>query len=463
MVQDIQQGGNVGLQALAAGLRRATIQVGWAPERIGGLEVDASAFLLAASGKVRSDADFVFYNQPRSADGAVQTQVSQGGKQRFTVELGQVAPDVDKIAFVATIHSEGGKKAGFGQAQSVELVLEGDTGTALARYRPSTQNLSEAALILGELYRRGGEWKLRAVGQGFNGGLGPLATSFGVDVGEEAPAAAPAAPAARPASSSAPSAAPLSGASASKVRLEKRMVDLQKKDPQLVNLVKKVQVSLDKKDLATDRAKVALCLDISASMGGLYSSGKIDHLVQRVMALGFRFDDDGQIDVFLFGSQAHEYGTIDVNNYRDFVRTMQQRHRLEGGTNYGRVMELIRRFYQRAPGFGQVPVYVMFVTDGDTQDRPSTERELRDASREGIFWQFMAIGPKGGAKFLGISLGGFDFLEKLDNLSGRTVDNANFFQVEDPQDPSDEQLFDMLMAEYPTWLKAARSANILRF
>ena len=90
-----------------------------------------------------------------------------------------------------------------------------------------------------------------------------------------------------------------------------------------------MQVSLDKKNLATDRAKVALCLDISGSMSSLYRGGQIDHLVQRIMALGYRFDDDGEIDVFLFGSNAHAYGTLDVNNYRDFVRDMQRQYSLK--------------------------------------------------------------------------------------------------------------------------------------
>jgi stress response protein SCP2 len=454
MVQDIQQGGNVSLQALASGLTRATVQVAWAPERIGGLEVDSSAFLLGSDGKVRSDADFVFYNQPRSSDGSVQTQASRGGKQRFSVDLGKIAAAVERIAFVATIHGESGKHAGFGQAQQAELTLEGDGGTVLARFKPSTSGMTEAALILGELYRRGGEWKLRAVGQGFNGGLGPLATSFGVDVGEEAPAATPA-PAARSAASGS-SSSPPAASSAGKVRLEKRLVDLEKKDPQLVSLVKKVQVSLDKKDLATDRAKVALCLDISLSMARLYRQGHIDHLVQRIMALGFRFDDDGEIDLFAFAGRAYAFGTVGVDSYRGAVAALLARYPLQEGTRYGRAMALIREHYRQQPDFGRLPVYVMLVTDGNTGDKPGAERQLIEASSDGIFWQFMAIGEGRRGR------SGFEFLEHLDNLEGRVVDNANFFVVSDPRAPSDEELFDLLMAEYPDWLRKALAAGVLR-
>jgi hypothetical protein len=234
------------------------------------------------------------------------------------------------------------------------------------------------------------------------------------------------------------------------------MVSLEKKDKELLSLVKKVSVSLEKKRLLTDRAKVALCLDISGSMSSLYRSGKIDTLVRRVMAMGYRFDDDGEIDVFLFGANVHEWGAIGVDDYRTFVKDMQRRHPLEGGTKYGAAIERIRSFYARNNPEG-LPVYVMFVTDGGTDDKSKTEKELRAASAEPIFWQFMAIGATGifsGARF--------EFLEKLDELTGRKVDNANFFQVADPAAPSDEEMFELMMGEYPDWLKAAQAARILK-
>jgi hypothetical protein len=304
--------------------------------------------------------------------------------------------------------------------------------------------MTETALILAELYQRNGAWKVRVVGQGFNGGLAALATHLGVDISEPEQTAPP------PVSPPAPALSP------SQISLEKRMVSLEKKDKELLSLVKKVSVSLEKKRLLTDRAKVALCLDISGSMSSLYRSGKIDTLVRRVMAMGYRFDDDGEIDVFLFGANVHEWGAIGVDDYRTFVKDMQRRHPLEGGTKYGAAIERIRSFYARNNPEG-LPVYVMFVTDGGTDDKSKTEKELRAASAEPIFWQFMAIGATGifsGARF--------EFLEKLDELTGRKVDNANFFQVADPAAPSDEEMFELMMGEYPDWLKAAQAARILK-
>ena len=412
---------------------------------IPGAEIDVSAFLVTGTGKVRSDADMCFYGQPAVAGGAVTLQDAANGETRFTVAPSRIPAGVEKVILTATIHEN---RAPFGRLPEIRLEVGGVSG------RIPCAGMTETALILAELYQRGGAWKVRVVGQGFNGGLAALATHLGVDISDPGPAPTPAptpTPAAPPPPAKVEPAKP-----ASQIRLEKRLVSLEKKDKELLSLVKKVSVSLEKKRLLTDRAKVALCLDISGSMSSLYKSGKIDTLVRRVMALGYRFDDDGEIDVFLFGEWAYEWGPIGVDNYKTFVRDMQRRRSLEGATLYGAAMERIRSFYARNNPEG-LPVYVMFVTDGGTEDRAKTERELRAASAEPIFWQFMAIGAKGG--FFGAR---FDFLERLDELTGRKVDNANFFQVADPAAPSDEEMFELMMKEYPDWLKAAQKARILK-
>ena len=118
----------------------------------------------------------------------------------------------------------------------------------------------------------------------------------------------------------------------------------------------------------------------------------------------------------------------------------------------------MRAHYQTQAEFGRTPVFVMFVTDGDTSSKSEAERQLREASHEGIFWKFMAIGAvrKG---WFGNS---FAFLEGLDNLSGRAVDNADFFTVENPATVAEDQLYETLINEYPQWLNAARQARVLR-
>ena len=163
------------------------IGVGWEPERPGGHEADASAFILRQGDKVGGDADFVFYNNPRSACGSLQLRQGAGPeRQLFRIQLDQLPSDVLKIAFCLTL-SDGT----FAQARGIEIRVLDAARNELMRFSPPTMGMCEAALILGEVYRRNDQWKFRAVGQGFAGGLGPLATHFGVDISEEAPTPAP--------------------------------------------------------------------------------------------------------------------------------------------------------------------------------------------------------------------------------------------------------------------------------
>ncbi|MFO7641834.1 MAG: VWA domain-containing protein [Candidatus Competibacteraceae bacterium] len=473
----LQRGANVALRGEQGAVARIQVVLNWQP-RGGDLEIDTSAFLLAANGKVRDDHDMVFYNNARSPEGAVQllesTAVGGAEARVFQLDLVKLPVPVERVAFAATLDEATRRGRTFGHLSTFQVqVRDADAGTEIARFEMPLEGACEVALIMAEVYRRGGEWKFRAVGQGFNGGLAPLAIQYGIEVAEEpaaappprpAPPSTPTPPPPRPVASPSPSPPP-PAPNPQRLNLEKRLVDLAKKDATLVSLAKKAAISLEKKGLLDHRAKVALCLDISGSMSGFYRNGAIATLVQRILALGLRFDDDGEIDVFLFGADAHDYGSVGVEDYRDFVPAMQRRYPLEAGTNYGRVIALIRRHYQRDLQAGQQPVYVMFVTDGETQDRPESERQIRDASREPIFWQFMALGQsKAQAKgfFRRLLASDFGFLAYLDEMPGRLIDNANFFQVADPAEPSDEELYDLLMGEYPQWLTAARKQGLLR-
>lgn len=147
---------------------------------IPGAEIDVSAFLVTGTGKVRSDADMCFYGQPAVADGAVALAGASGGEARFTVALGRIPAGVEKVVFTATIHEN---RAPFSRGPEIGLEVGGISG------RIPCTGMTETALILAELYQRNGAWKVRVVGQGFNGGLAKLAPHLGVEVAE--PAAAP--------------------------------------------------------------------------------------------------------------------------------------------------------------------------------------------------------------------------------------------------------------------------------
>lgn len=410
-MNNITKGGNVAI-AGARVVARISLATGSA---------DVSAYVLDASGKTRSDDDMVFYNQPKGVDGAV----SLSGME-FTLDLAKIPSAVDRVAICAVPET--------GTVETLGIVTL-DAGEF--SFVQPMEGMKEGAVIIGEFYRRADAWKFRAVAQGFNGGLDPLSRHFGIDVAD-APAVAPA-------------------AAPAKVDLRKeRLVSLEKTDPKLVSLAKTARVSLEKKSLAGTTAKVVLALDISASMSNRYRSGEVDRLVQRVLGMGLNLDDDGSIEAYAFGTGAYRIGIADANNYKTFVPEMLRKRSLEGSTHYGATIEMIRRDYGSQSDFGRIPVFVIFVTDGDTQDRALTEREIRDASAEGIFWQFVGIGGSGPFS------SGFNFLEKLDDLGGRKIDNCDFFSVTSADAPTDVELYDMLMSEYPGWLIEAKKAGVLR-
>lgn len=157
---------------------------------IPGTEIDVSAFLITSAGKVRSDADMCFYGQPSVADGAVTLQGSANGEARFTILPARIPAGVEKVVLTATIHEN---RAAFGRLPEIGIEVGGVQG------RIPCAGLTETALILAELYQRGGAWKVRVVGQGFNGGLKALATHLGVEIADPVPVPSPSpAPAPRP-------------------------------------------------------------------------------------------------------------------------------------------------------------------------------------------------------------------------------------------------------------------------
>ena len=191
MAISLSKGGNVNLSKEAPGLNKIVIGLGWDARATdgSGFDLDASAFLVKEDGKVRSDADFCFYNNKVVAEGAVShmgdntTGAGDGDDETVKVELSKVPADVDKIVFAVTIHEADTRKQNFGQVNHAFIrVLNEEGGQEIARYDLSEDASTETAMIFGEIYRVAGDWKFKAVGQGFAGGLGALASSFGVSV-----------------------------------------------------------------------------------------------------------------------------------------------------------------------------------------------------------------------------------------------------------------------------------------
>ncbi len=194
-----QAGQNLSLNQQAPGIRIVEVELGWEPAE-GPWTLDAGAFALTTQGRVRGDEDFVFYNQPTLSEGGL--QLDPAGR-RFTVNLAELPAGIATIAIALTLDAESGQS--FAALRQVWLELrDGQDQTGIARFAQDTAEMSETAIILGQLYRYGSEWKFKAVGQGFNGGLAALARHFGVDVGESAEPPVPPQPTAAPPSASPP-------------------------------------------------------------------------------------------------------------------------------------------------------------------------------------------------------------------------------------------------------------------
>ncbi|MDX5562857.1 VWA domain-containing protein [Streptomyces sp. ID05-04B] len=485
---------------LAVDSHAVRVELSWS-ERATGPDVDASALLLTADGRVRGDGDFVFYNQPRHASGAVRHL----GKQRdggFTTDTVEV--DFDALEGVITrvvlcASADGGV---FGQVTGLTLrVLDPDGRSELARFEMQAD--TETAFIGGELYRREGRWKFRAVGQGYASGLAGLATDFGITVdeeSEEAPAQSSAPPRVRP------DAQRVAGPDASRVgspgvpptvppvsrtpvraglpdtgagvtgpsgpRLtkgeERLPVDMRKR---LSLRKEQVAVSLSKRGAAGISARVVLVLDASGSMAFLYSRGVVADVVERMAAVVAQLDDDGEMQAWTFASEAARLPDLSLRELPEWLRLhvrggemslfrrgKKPRKGMEPGqvdmrsvgiqNEEQKAIAQVRSYVRENPA--PVPTLVLFFSDGGVYRDAAIERELRAAVEEPIFWQFVGLGRSN-----------YGVLERFDTLPGRRVDNVGFFAVDDIADVPDQELYDRLLSEFPSWITAAGQAGIL--
>jgi tellurium resistance protein TerD len=191
MAISLQKGGNVNLSKEAPGLSKLVVGLGWDVRNTDGaaFDIDSSAFLLKADGKVRNDNDFIFYNNLKSNDGSIvhsgdnRTGAGEGDDETITVDLAKVPAEIERIAVCVTIHEADARRQNFGQVQKAFVrCVNAANGQEIARFDLSEDGSVETSLIFGEVYRNGSDWKFRAVGQGYKGGLGALASSFGVSV-----------------------------------------------------------------------------------------------------------------------------------------------------------------------------------------------------------------------------------------------------------------------------------------
>ncbi|AZK95518.1 MULTISPECIES: TerD family protein [Streptomyces] len=187
----LSKGGNVSLTKEAPGLTAVIVGLGWDVRTTTGtdFDLDASALLIDGAGKVLSDQHFIFFNNLKSPEGAVEhtgdnlTGEGEGDDEQIKVDLAAVPANAEKIVFPVSIHEGESRGQSFGQVRNAFIRVVNQAGGAeLARYDLSEDASTETAMVFGELYRHGAEWKFRAVGQGYASGLRGIAQDFGVNI-----------------------------------------------------------------------------------------------------------------------------------------------------------------------------------------------------------------------------------------------------------------------------------------
>lgn len=444
--------------------------------------VDVSALLVTDAGIVRSDTDFVFYNQPAGPGVRLQPGLA-GAPASLAVDLAAVPADIAQVRAIITLDDT---TSSFGRYSPPVTYLRDRAGNPLFEYR--IEGLATESIVIAvDLYRRQGAWKVRAVGQGYAGGFAALVTDHGVTV-DDAPAPTPAVtgtdttmiappvgdragngatagihtPPAEPTTSperAAPSPAPPPGG------LDRLPVDMRKR----LDLRKKqVAVSLQKHGGDQLKARVVLVLDASGSMTGLYSKGIVGSVVERMAAVAAQLDDDGTMQAFTFASNSARLPDLELGDLprwiRLHVRVGQMKmlgsraKNLEPGqidmralgiqNEEQKVIADVRAMVAVDPQ--PAPTLVLFFSDGGVYRNREIEEQLRAAVTEPIFWQFVGLGRAG-----------FGVLEKFDILPGRLVDNVAFFAVDKIDKISDSELYDRLLSEFPSWTREARRHRII--
>lgn len=208
------------------------------------------------------------------------------------------------------------------------------------------------------------------------------------------------------------------------------------------NSLDKVLVDLSKTsrvDLSKHTARVALAMDYSGSMSNLFDNGSVQKTITRLLPIALKFDDDGELESWLFSNKEEKLNPITVNNYKDYVEKVMKKAKMNmGGTNYAPVLKDIAKYYKKK---SDIPAFIIFITDGENSDATETNKIVRELSEYNIFIQFVGIGKER-----------FNYLKTLDNLDGRKCDNTGFTKVSDMNCMSDEELYTELLRQYKDWL-----------
>lgn len=234
-----------------------------------------------------------------------------------------------------------------------------------------------------------------------------------------------------------PGAATSAQSSKPTISLEKSKVVL---DKTIVNLSKKSGI-----DLNVHQARVAVVMDKSGSMDSNFYRGEDQAMLTRLLPLALKFDDNGELEVFVFDTRCQPINpSMTISNFETYVNTqiINKGYGPLGGTSYAPVIRTTMEEMDCENKSNTLPTFVIVITDGENDDKSQTDDAIRKSSEFPIFYQFIGIGSAR-----------FDYLQELDNLSGRKVDNTAFISCRDIASMSDDELYAKLLEQYPQWLK----------
>lgn len=196
-------------------------------------------------------------------------------------------------------------------------------------------------------------------------------------------------------------------------------------------------------DLSRHKARVVVDLDISGSMSELLNGGVVQQTLARIVPLALRFDDNGELDVFVFDNCSSQLEGMTLDNFSNYVKSEVMPKFRGYGTDYDEVINDNLKFYFKKSK-SNLPVFCLFITDGASSDKSRAKKAIIKSSHENIFYQFVGIGPNDNE---------FKFLEKLDDLEGRPVDNTGFIRMRDLDRMGTDECFKELLSQYPDWLR----------
>lgn len=222
--------------------------------------------------------------------------------------------------------------------------------------------------------------------------------------------------------------------------IQNAVIDMSKSAEHLNNVLIDMSKS-SKVDMTKHVARVALAMDYSGSMSNLFHNGAVQDVITRLLPISLKFDDNGELESWLFSNGQERLKPVTINNYKNYVKKVMMKADMSmGGTEYAPVLEDIVTYYKDVEP-SEIPAFIIFITDGENWDTSETNKIVKELSNYNMFVQFIGIGDEN-----------FKYLRSLDDMKGRKHDNTGFTAVKDMNKMTDEELYTEILRQYKDWL-----------